>query len=350
MRILYIGHSESSSTSLHRANALRRIGNKVILFDPYIELGFDERSYLWKRFNYSTGYYYIQNKVLKIINKILNENNYFDVVWVDGGELFGIDSINVLKKFCNKLVLYNHDDPTGQRDGGRFNSLLKAIPAYDLCAVVRHCNLGEYKSYGAKKVLKIWMGYDEIFHAAHSCDANNIPLNFRSEVAFIGSWMRNEGRDKFLLHMAGLGVPISIWGDRWNKSPLWNKIKPFYRGQSLTGREYVAAIQGAKICLGFLSKGNRDLHTTRSLEIPYAGGMFLGERTIEHLQLYKEGIEAEFWGNVDECAKKCIELLNDDYKRVKIRDAGMQRIRKLNLGHEDQCKLILNALFEDNLF
>ena len=50
-----------------------------------------------------------------------------------------------------------------------------------------------------------------------------------------------------------------MWSDRWQKPPL---------------------------CLGLLSKGNRDLQTTRSLENPYAGGPLCAQRTSERLALY----------------------------------------------------------------
>jgi spore maturation protein CgeB len=147
--------------------------------------------------------------------------------------------------------------------------------------------------------------------------------------------MRHEKRDEFLLRLISLGVPISIWGDRWQKSPHFSKLKSHLRGGALIGRNYVAAIQGAKICLGLLSKGNRDLHTTRSLEIPFAGGLLCAERTVEHQEMYKEGVEAVFWSDADECAQVCKQLLNDQRLRENIRKAGMDRVRSLNVGNED---------------
>jgi len=135
-----------------------------------------------------------------------------------------------------------------------------------------------------------------------------------------------------------------VYGVSLVKIILLDELKKYYRDGSLGGSDYVAAIQGAKVCLGFLSKGNRDLHTTRTMEIPYAGGLFCAERTSEHLELYKEGVETVYWSDVDECARMCKKLLADEVLRENIRLAGMKRVRELGLGHEDICRIILNKV------
>jgi len=271
-----------------------------------------------------------------------------DLIWVDGGEFIGTKSLELLKSMEVPVVLYNVDDPTGKRDGNRFQSLLKALPLYDLVVVVRKETQAECIKLGAVNTLLVSRSYDEQAHKPYE-NQRAIPSEFRSGIAFIGTWMRHEKRDEFLLKLIDEGLPVAIWGDRWQKSPYWNRLKIFYQGGSLSGQDYVAAIQGTKICIGMLSKGNRDLHTTRSLEIPYIGGLLCAERTSEHLHMYKENEEAVFWNDAKECAEVCKRLLANSEKREKIRLAGMQRVRKNKVGNEDICTIILNKLQEHEL-
>lgn len=340
--ILYIGNSSRGTTSCHRAHALRRLGHEVVIADPYLILHCSIESYWLGALHFRSGYRLVQAQVRQWIARLLPGFAHFNIAWVDNGELLGAESVRLLRDSGLLTVLYNHDDPTGGRDGRRFDSLLKALPFYDVCAVVRHENVMEYKALGAKRVVRIWMSHDEVMHAPHQ-DARELAMAFRSDVVFIGTWMREEGRDQFLLDLVNRGIPVSIWGARWQKSPLWEQLKACYRGGNLSGRDYVAAIQGAKVCLGMLSKGNRDLHTTRSMEIPYAGGVLCAERTSEHMELYEEGVEAVFWRDVDECARQCRRLLDDDAWRESVRSAGMARVRASHRGHEDMCRVIVEA-------
>jgi len=340
--IFYFGDSHLSSTSAHRANALRRLGYVVEIIDPYREFANALRSFLGA-VHYRTGYVLLQKKIARWLNQVIQEKTPPDLIWIDSGELFGPSCLKVINDYKIPVILYNIDDPTGKRDGNKFDSLIKALPFYDLVVVVRKETEAECWSLGARAVMRVWRSYDEVEHRAFDNRAD-IPEKYKSEVVFIGTWMRYEKRDEFLLELIEQGIPVSIWGDRWQKSPHLAKLQPFLKGKSLSGRDYVAAAQGAKICLGLLSKGNRDLHTTRSLEVPYAGGLFCAKRTIDHQELYKDGVEAVFWSDSTECADQCKKLLSDDPMRERIRLAGMARVRALGVGNEDVCKSILNTL------
>ncbi|MFI3223230.1 MAG: glycosyltransferase [Methylococcaceae bacterium] len=347
MHILYIGDNKSNSTSRHRADALSRLGHKVLVVDPYADLSRQLSHRFLGALHYRSGYRLLQYGMINWVNTLLQVHaaNPTDLVWVNGGELLGHAVITKLRQFNCPLILYMNDDPTGSRDGRRFDSLLKALSSYDLCAVVRNQNVTEFLQLGAPKAFRVWMSYDEIIHQLLQ-DSILIPLHFQSEVAFVGTWMRNENRDQFMLHLLERGLNIAIWGDRWQKSAYWPQLKNHWRGSSLSGQDYVSAIQGAKICLGLLSKGNRDLHTTRSMEIPYAGGLLCAERTTEHLELYCENEEAVFWSDAQECAEKCLDLLAHPEKRERIRLAGMKRVLENKVGNEDICQQIITAAFQ----
>ena len=350
LNIIYIGSGSPDSTSRHRADALSRLGHEVHIADPYEAFKARLNGKFQGMMHYRSGYRLLQSGMAQWIHNLIGLllPRPPDIVWIDSGELFGFEAVKLLSQTGAKLVSYNHDDATGKRDGRRFDSLLESLALYDVCVVVRPENILEYQRRGARKVMHVWRSYDEVMHAPYKA-RYDIPAEFRSDVAFIGTWIRGEGRDRFVLDLVNRGIPVSIWGARWQKSPFWEQLKACYRGGNLSGRDYVAAIQGAKVCLGMLSKGNRDLHTTRSMEIPYAGGVLCAERTSEHMALYEEGVEAVFWGDVDECARQCRRLLDDDAWRESVRSAGMARVRASHRGHQDVCRVIVEAAMQSHV-
>ncbi len=344
--ILYLGNSSSSSTSGHRANAIKRLGHSVTVGDPYIAFAKTLGSRWFGAIHFRTGYSLLQAKMAKWLGEVLKTSSLKpDLIWVDSGELLGPKCLGILLKIKCPIVLYNVDDPTGKRDGQRFYSLIKALKYYDLIAVVRRETEKECHDLGAKRVIRVYRSYDEIAHKPFP-STNEISEDFKSDVAFIGTWMPNEKRDEFLLELISHDVPVSIWGDRWPSSPHFQKLKSYWRGVGLSGREYVAAIQGAKVCIGLLSKGNRDLHTQRSLEVPFAGGLLCAERTTEHQEMYHEGKEAVFWSDASECARVCKQMLNDKTLNENIRMAGMLKVRSLKTGNEDVFNKIMMTAFE----
>jgi hypothetical protein len=345
MRILFLGATHPSTTARHRADALVRLGHEVKCKDPYMAM---RQSMLFRKFawlHYRTGYRLLQPRIRKLCREWVREHRgQFnpDLIWVESGEFFGASALDILKTLNKPVVLFNHDDPTGPRDFARFRSLVSALPKYDVVAAVRDESEAEMRAIPCRQVVRIWRSYDEVAH--HPLyDDESLDKRFESDVCFIGTWIRHEKRDEFLCGLIARGINVAIWGDRWQKSPLWASLKDHWRGTSLSGRDYVAAISGAKVCLGLLSKGNRDLHTTRTMEIPYAGGLLCAERTPEHQQLYVEGEEAEFWSSVDECASKCLALLADPARCERIRAAGMKRVRANAVGNEDACRTLLEA-------
>ena len=344
MNVLFIGDNSPASTSSQRMAALRRIGCVVKLISIHDIIGSINGNKYISAINYRTGYFFLQRMVYNYISRFIirGELKNINLVWVDGGEYCSRRTINLLNKQCRTL-LYNCDDPTGSRDGKRFATLISAIPEYNLTVTVRNETEIELSKLGARNVMRVWRSYDEVAHApyANLCDIED---KYQSDIVFVGTWMRNEGRDDFLLKLVESGLNISIWGNRWELSRHWNKLRPYWKGASLSGRDYVAAIQGSKIAIGFVSEGNRDLHTRRTFEIPFIGGLLCAKRTKEHLELFEEGKEAIFWENAEECASICKELLSDSKRRENIRMSGFKKVRHGGYGNEHICKEIIERV------
>jgi hypothetical protein len=163
-----------------------------------------------------------------------------------------------------------------------------------------------------------------------------------SEVAFVGSWMPERG--PFMLDLVERGVPLAIYGPRWNKAPEWQALRPFHRADYVDGEDYAHAVQGARVSLGLLSLGNRDEHTTRSMEIPALGGLLCAQRTAEHVRFYEEDAEAVFWADSAECAAACLRLLADEPHRADVARRGRRRAAANGFTSENLIARMIDRL------
>lgn len=334
MRILYIGRL--SGTCLDRADALRRLGHEL--------LHINVREFMprtiwvdWVTWRLGGGWF------APWVNHGLRARlgaQTFDLAYVDCGEWIEASTFELLRRYAPLVVNYNIDDPFGPRDGARMQAYRNNAHRYDLCVVMRDENVVEAREHKVRNVLRVYRTADEISHSPRSLSPADRE-RFKADVLFLGTWFPERG--PFLLELVKRGVPLTIRGHKWSKAPEWKQLKPHWKGDSLFGDDYARAIQCAKVNLELLSKDNRDLHTTRSLEVPALGGLLCAQRTTEHLAMYKEGSEALFWDDADECAKVCAKILADEDLRERIATAGHARIRKNGHYNEVVMREILEC-------
>lgn len=317
MNILYLGGD--SGTAGHRAGALRRLGHTVHPVDPDLLVPQDRLS---ARLHWETGGLLCEKSVTAQVIAGLRGTK-FDLTWVDSGRNVGPALVRELQHRYGPVLNYNVDDPYGWRDRLAWSLYKKAVPAYDLVVVVREENVAEAKALGAKKVLRVYRSADEVAHAPRALTDED-HARWDSQVVFVGTYFPERG--PFMAELIRREVPLTIYGNRWQKAREWPVIQKAWKGPATTqDDDYAKAIQCAQVSLGLLSKGNRDLHTTRSLEVPSLGTIFCAERTPEHQYLYREGEEAVFWSDAAECADACLRLLANDGLRREIAQRGRER-------------------------
>jgi spore maturation protein CgeB len=332
--VLYLG--PKSGTCLDRANALRRVGCTV----EHIDLRDLLPASRWiDRWTWHVGGHWFASLITKGLVRELGHKHYH-LCHVDGGEWVTPSVLKMLRKHAKRVINYNIDDPTGPRDGARFTAYRQSAALYALLAVVREDNLPELQALGAKKVVRVYRSADEVSHAPRPL-STNAQLAWMSEVLFLGTWF--PGRGSFLRELIRLGVPLTIRGPHWHKAPEWPELQPHWAGGAIGGDEYALAIQCARVNLGLLSRENRDLHTTRSLEIPALGGLLCAERTPEHTAMYAEGKEALFWSGAEECAAVCKRVLADEPQRAHIAQAGHRRHMASDHRNEAVMRFLLEA-------
>ncbi len=76
------------------------------------------------------------------------------------------------------------------------------------------------------------------------------------------------------------------------------------------------------------------------------GKFMLAERTSEHLELFEEGKEAEFFGCNEELLDKTRFYLSHEKKREQIARAGRDRCLRSGYRHQDRLQHALDKIIE----
>ena len=341
MRILYVGKLIPGSTSLHRLQALIDIGHDVTSLDTFTEYAaIQDKKILNRIYRYLFGEV-DYDKINDSICNLLLTKNEIKVLWIDKGMTVTSSTLKRVKLYNSSLVIigYSPDDMGSKHNQSK--RFIDSLPYYDFYITTKSYGVKELESLGAKKAIMIDNAYDENTHFP-IIDNKKTSFYLKGSVGFIGTYEKE--RANSLKFAANKNVKISIYGSGWNNF----KFKNITIQQPLIGSEYAKAIYEFDINLCFLRKINRDLQTTRSVEIPACGGFMLAERSDEHLSLFKEGVEAEFFDSNEEMCEKINFYKKNSSLRKKIADQGRRRC--INSGYSNQKRLnkIINELMNDN--
>lgn len=334
MRVLFIGLS--SGQTLLMKNAMERQGHDVFSVDPYSVLR--KNLYLTK-WSWHTGALGTAGAAQRYIENMVGDRQ-FEVAFVDCGEMVSARAVDYLHTRAKRVVLFNRDNPFVTRDGMRWRTLLAALPKYDLYVTRRASTLEKARSYGVKNVMRIFLFADETLHQPVPPSDEEYSL-YGSPVSFVGTWFPERG--PFMETLVKKGVPLKIIGHKWDRAANYKNFEHAVKLGYLDSKQYSAAVRSSEIAIAMLSKGNEDLHTARSLEIPAMGVLFCAERTSEHEEMYVDGEEAVFWSSAEECADLCLSLLRDPERRARIAKAGRERMTRDGHWTEPAMEKILQA-------
>lgn len=335
--MLHLGRTADVATSPQRMRAFEQLGFAVTPLDLsfYVETGGRIVNHLRLKLAIGPGIAALNRRFVELAEQI-----HPHIVWVDKGLYLWPRSLRRVKQSTGALLVHlDPDDPFGNPLGRRL--FFKAIPEYDVHVVAREVNIPEFKSAGAKCVVRYHWAYDPNVHRPIAV-TSEIRQKLGGPVGFIGDWEAQ--REAAIRFLAESGVPVRIWGPRWERKVRRSHPNMRIEGACLIGDDYARAICAFDINLGFLRKINRDLSTTRSVEIPACGGFLLAERTSEHQALFEEGKEAEFFDSPAELLDKTRRYLADTPARVAIAQAGRQRCQTSGYSHVDRQRAVLREI------
>jgi spore maturation protein CgeB len=198
-----------------------------------------------------------------------------------------------------------------------------------------------YKAAEAAQVVLVLQGYDDRFVPIVPTSEERASLG--SDVCFVGHC---ESHYAERLNMARrVAARLRIWGPRWKRYRwfhpwAWNYVA----GDGIWGKQYPLTLASTKIALGLLSKQIPETTTTRTFEIPAMSVFMLAERTDDHLALFSEGVEADFFSGDEELRDKLDFYLKHESLRDKIASAGRERCLRSGYHSRDQLKQVLQQV------
>lgn len=337
MKILFVGPLSEGSTTIQRCRTMKDLGYKVFEVNTINPKLTFFKKILNKLFYLNNVHYDWNNVNLKILDFVKKQN--FDYIWIEKGLKIKPSTLRkIIKKQKSKLISYSCDDMMIKQN--QSSSYLKCIPIYDCHVTNKSYNVNELKNLGAKEVFYFINFYDKIDYSPKKLNDDDI-RKWSSEIAFLGGYEKD--RLDRMLYLANRGLKIKIWGPSWEGKENVHKNLDIVNGWVMA-KDASKVFMSTKINLHFLRKLARDLQTTRTMEIPGSGGFMLAERTSEHIELFEEGVECEFFETNEELYSKIIYYLNNENKRKSIAMKGLKRCKKSGYDYHNGLKEIFKII------
>ena len=294
---------------------------------------------LWRKFGGGFSIFYINRKIISALRRAQPS-----VVWIDKGLTVRPETISQVKAMLPNAITVSYSPDDMMNPNNQTPNYLGSLPLFDYHVTTKSYNVNELKQLGAREVIFVDNAYCPRIH--HPTIISQIERQkLGGPVGFIGGW--EQEREQYLMFLAENDVPVRIWGP-------WKRNRRHHSNLRVEGRvawgdDYARTSSAFDINLCFLRKENRDLQTTRSIEIPACGGFMLAERTDEHLALFDEGKEAEFFESKEELLCKVKYYLRHDDARQRIALAGYRRCVQGGYSNRERLNKVMEIILKQEM-
>jgi len=166
--------------------------------------------------------------------------------------------------------------------------------------------------------------------SAHSRRHNGATIPYRWDIGFIGNASPHKAAFLTAVARAYSGKRFVIAGNGWEKLAQGTPLAPYVLGAPLMGDYFARAIEETRINLAIHHgevgpDGWQDLTSTRTFEIPAAGGFMLHVDNEETRSLFEPGREIDVFTTREQLVERIDHYLKHDDERAAIAEAGHLR-------------------------
>lgn len=342
LSILFVGELAEGTTAWQRLRALEQIGHRVWPVDTMTRVKPSARAVLSRISDklFRLGIPYLGPLDLAGINRQILDVAHtqpINVLWLDKTLRVRPSTMRRVKEIHPSCIIlgYSPDDMAARHNqSGQF---LRCLPWYDVYFTTKTYGVQELQALGCPRVHFVANAFDANTHRPVALTAARKEF-LGAPVGFIGTFETDRARS--IQFLASQGIDVRVYGNGWRS---FCPATPHLRieGRAVYGNQYAEVLCACDINLCFLRKINRDRQTQRSVEIPACGTFMLAERTEEHLDLFKEGVEAEFFDSDAEMLDKVRYYLAHPEQRKHIAAAGRERCLRSGYSYHGRIQWML---------
>lgn len=344
MRIVLVGEANRGSRTPQRLRALRELGHDVVLVPTTPpDWSYETKPGLAHRLLYRLR---LPPDPAGANARLVEEAaRGCDVMVLDNARMIRPSALRAARAAAPplRLVWYSEDDSLNPIH--RTRCLEAAIPLFDLWVTTKSFNARpeEVPALGARRVMFVDNSFCPHAHAPIALSDEDRE-KFGAAISFVGTYEAPRAAD--LLALARAGLEVRVWGNNWQAMHgvdlrLTVMARPVYDD------DYRRVVCASDINLCFLRKGNRDLQTCRSLEIPAMGGFMLHEVSAEMTTLFTPDCEAVYFSDGGELVTQARRWLSDPSGRAALAAAGRARALSGGHSHHDRWRAILARAMGD---
>ena len=294
---------------------------------------------LWR----SIGFRYKSGPLINNINKYIVQGlaqESYDLIWVDKAVFITPNTTSFLKQKTSRLV---HTTPDMAFYANKSRLFYASLPFYDFCITTKTIELDVYHKYLQKpKVLFMPQGFSKEIHTPHHSFSQK-----EDAIVFIG--LAEPSRFKIAEAILANNLKLKLVGFGWGSFVAKHKDNKNlqFLGTALYGDDYSYLISSSKFALGLLSKQFKELHTTRTFEIPACGTALLTEQNQE-LNGFFENDEVIFYENQNELISKIKYFIKQEQEQEleELTKKGLKKVHNLGYDYTSIISKILNQILD----